>query len=127
MDTLRRRSGRRVTVTLLTRVRGGRAKSRQGCRERALEGRNPREHPAVDVLNPRPVARDSREGQSPGTAARWAGPSRFVGAGIPTGKTVCGFIHRGNAADTFCEEKAPKGKSQERCRCETKPARAQRE
>jgi len=33
----------------------------------------------------------------------------------------------GNAAGTYGEEKAPKGKAQERCRCETKPARARRE
>jgi len=33
----------------------------QGCRERTLEGENPREPPAVDVLNTRPVARDFRE------------------------------------------------------------------
>jgi len=33
----------------------------QGCRERTLEGENPGELPAVDVLNPRLVARDSRE------------------------------------------------------------------
>jgi hypothetical protein len=33
----------------------------------------------------------------------------------------------GNAADTFGEEKAPKGKAHERCRYETKPARARRE
>jgi hypothetical protein len=29
----------------------------------------------------------------------------------------------GNAVDTLQEENAPKGKSQERCRCERKPAR----
>lgn len=29
----------------------------------------------------------------------------------------------GNGPDTFCEEKAPKGESQERCRYETRPAR----
>jgi hypothetical protein len=33
----------------------------------------------------------------------------------------------GNGLDTFRKEKAPKGKSQERCRCETKPARNRRE
>jgi hypothetical protein len=61
MDTLGRRSGRRVTATLAKRVGGVRAKSRQGCRERALGGKNPREHPAVGALNQRWVARDSRE------------------------------------------------------------------
>jgi hypothetical protein len=33
----------------------------------------------------------------------------------------------GNAPDTFREGKAPKGESQERCRCETKLAGARRE
>jgi hypothetical protein len=95
MDTLGRRLGRRVTATPTKRVRGGRAKSRQGCRERALEGRNPREHPAVDVLNPRPVARDSREGQSPETVARRGRPSASV-AGLPAGGTVGGCVRSGN-------------------------------
>jgi len=60
-DTLGRRSGRRVTATLIKRERGDRAKFRQGFCERALGGENPGEHPAVDALNMRPVARDSRE------------------------------------------------------------------
>jgi len=56
----------------------------------ALERRNPGEHPAVGVLTTRSVARDSRKGQNPGTAACRAGPCS--GAGIPTGETVCGFF-----------------------------------
>jgi len=38
-------------------------------------------------------------------------------------ETVSGSSRFGNGPDTFREEKAPKGESQERCRCETKPAR----
>jgi hypothetical protein len=68
------------------------------------------------------VVRDSRKGQSPGTAAHRAGPHALV----------CGYIGERNGRwvlpvrkrpDTFRKEKAPKGKSQERRRCETKPAR----
>jgi hypothetical protein len=53
---------RRVTDAPRKRTRGVWAKSHQGFRERTLEGRNPREHPAVGVLNTRTVARDSRKG-----------------------------------------------------------------
>jgi len=41
--------------------------------------------------NPVAVARDSRKGESPETAARWAGPAQQRRE-KPTGKTVCGFI-----------------------------------
>jgi len=56
----------------------------------ALEGQNPGEHPAVRVLKPCRVARDSRKGRNPGTAACQAG--LHFGAGIPTGGTVGGFF-----------------------------------
>jgi len=78
------------------------------------------------VANTVPAARDSRKGQSPEAAARWAG-SPPSAAGSPTGETARGSDRRGNASATFREEKAPKGESQERRRCETKPARARRE
>jgi len=98
-------------------------KARSRLSRETLEGSSPREHPAVGVLNTRLAARDSRKGQSPETAARQAGPRAFGREGIRAGGTVCGFGRFGNEPDTFREEKAPKGKSQERCRCETKPAR----
>jgi hypothetical protein len=41
--------------------------------------------------NPAAVARDSRKGESPEAAARWAGPGASA-PGIPTGKTARGFI-----------------------------------
>jgi hypothetical protein len=41
--------------------------------------------------NPVAVVRDSRKGQSPEAAARWAGPGASA-PGLPTGKTACGFI-----------------------------------
>jgi hypothetical protein len=62
-----------VTCRRGKRVRGDRAKSRPTLPPDALKGRSPREHPAVGVLIPRPAARDSREGQSPETAASRAG------------------------------------------------------
>jgi len=68
----------------------------QGFREETLEGRNPREQPAVGVLNPRTVARDSGKGRNPGTAACQAGPAlrRRV---YRQCETVCGFFQ----AETF--------------------------
>jgi len=107
------------------RVRGGRAKPGQGCRERTLEGTTPREPPAVDVLNPRPVARDSRKDKP-----RNRGPQGRPPASV--GGVTCGrngrWAHRcGNAPVAFREEKAPKGESQERSRREKKPARDRRE
>jgi len=75
------------------------------------------------VLNTRLAARDSRKGESPGTAAHQAGPRIFGCEGIRMSETVSGSSRFGNGPDTFREEKAPKGESQERCRCETKPAR----
>jgi hypothetical protein len=42
-------------------------------------------------------------------------------------ETVCGRVRAENAQTAFREEKAPKGESQERSRCETKPARDRRE
>jgi hypothetical protein len=91
----------------------------------ALEGQNPGEHPAVDVLITRLAARDSWKGKNPGTAACRAGlclRRRYTDRG--NGMWV---LPPGNGLDTFRKEKAPKGESQERCRCETKPARNHRE
>lgn len=56
--------------------------------------------------NPPPVARDSRKGQSPETAARWAGPplrrrdyrreKRYVGASAPKGG---GYLPAGESSE----------------------------
>jgi hypothetical protein len=43
------------------------------------------------------------------------------------GETACGFIIASKGGDTFREEQAPKGESQERRWCEIKPARNLRE
>jgi hypothetical protein len=51
---------------------------------------------------------------------------------LPSGEGLTGrrngkwVIPGGNAPDAVREEKAPKGESQERCRCETEPARVRR-
>jgi len=71
--------------------------------------------------------------RSPGTLARVkaqeprpVGPAYRFGGGKTDGRNGMWVHPRGNAAGTLREEKAPKGESQERCRCETKPARARR-
>jgi hypothetical protein len=75
-----------------------------GCRERTLEGTTPGEPPAVDVLNPRPVARDSREdkprnrglqgrppapvgGSTCGRNGKWASPVWKRTSGLPGGES----------------------------------------
>jgi hypothetical protein len=68
------------------------------------------------------AARDSHEGQNPGTAARRAGPRTSRAWVYRREKRYVGSSGR-KRPDTSCEEKAPKGQSQERCRYETKPAR----
>jgi hypothetical protein len=89
------------------------------------EGENPGEQPAIRVLNSRRVARDSRKGQSPETEVARAGP--FASAKGSNERTNGRWVHRcGNTVDTFREEKAPKGESQERRRCEIKPTRVRR-
>jgi len=97
----------------------------RGSRRKTLGGQSPREHPAVGELNPV---------RSPGTPGRVktqkpqpVGPAHRFGGGITGGRNGTWAHPRGNAADTFREEKAPKGESQERCRRETKPARARKE
>jgi hypothetical protein len=76
----------------------------------------------VGALTTRPATRDSREGQSPGTAARRAGPL-LMAVGYNDGKNGRWVLPSGNAPDTLREGKAPKGESQKRSRCETKPTR----
>lgn len=87
------------------------------------KAKNPGEHPAVDALNtPRP-ARDSARGSIPGNRARRMPAFRFVVGQIAAEKTVCGCTRLERAAVPLAEEKAPKGKSHERRRHETRPAR----
>lgn len=58
------------------RARGERVKARSSRPSQALEGRKPKGASSVlAALIRRRAARDSREGQSPGTAACRAGPS----------------------------------------------------
>jgi hypothetical protein len=97
----------------------------QGFGRETSGGLSPREHPAVDELTPvRPPGTPGRvKAQEP----RSVGPAHRFGGGITDGVNGTWVHPRGNAADTFREEKAPKGESQERRRRETKPARARRE
>jgi hypothetical protein len=62
IDTLRRRRMWLSGHFFAKRVRGVRAKSRARFLRETLEGENPREHPAVGMLNTCPSARDSWEG-----------------------------------------------------------------
>jgi hypothetical protein len=48
-------------------------------------------------------------------------------AGIPLGGNGRWAHPGGNVAETYRKGKPSKGESQERCRCETKPARVRRE
>jgi len=69
------------------------------------------------------AVRDSCEGQNPGTAARRAGPCASAHGNQRRVKRYVGPSGPDNWSGTLREEKAPKGESQERCRCEIKPAR----
>jgi hypothetical protein len=75
--------------------------------------------------NPAAVARDSRKGESPEAAARWAAQA-LRRREYRREKRRVGSSSR-KRVDTFREEKAPKGESQERRRHEKRPARARRE
>jgi hypothetical protein len=97
----------------------------QGFCRRALEGRNPREHPASAVLNPRAIARDSWAVKT--QKLRPAVPAHCFGNVMIGGRKSRWVYPCGNIRDADQEEKAPKGESQERGRCEKKPARDRRE
>jgi hypothetical protein len=96
-----------------------------GSRRKTLGGQSPREHPALGELNP--VRSPGTPGRVKTQKPRPVGPAHRFGGGITDGKNGTWAHPRGNAADTFREEKAPQGESQERCRREIKPARARKE
>jgi hypothetical protein len=85
-----------------TRKNAGRQSAREevgrnpgpGCRERTLEGSNPGEPPAVEVLNPRSVARDFREVKPRNRGLRGR-PSAWQVV-PPAGGTVRGSRRYGN-------------------------------
>jgi hypothetical protein len=106
------------------RVRGDRAKSRSRLLPETLEGSSPREHPAVGVLNTRSVARDSPKGSKPRNRGSPSRPSHLRVRRYTGERNGTWVLPVGNDPDTFREEKAPKGESHERCRYETRPARA---
>lgn len=103
-------------------MRGGWAKSRPRLLRVALKGGNPGEQPAVGILNTcwLPGTLAGVKAQKP----RLAEPARVLASGI-NGEINGMWVHPGadNASGTLRVEKAPKGESQERCRCEIKPAR----
>jgi hypothetical protein len=127
MDTPRRR--RSLVARLVTAKARGRSAGEGPCkagRRTTLEGKSPREHPAVGELTP--AGLPGIPGRVKARKPRLVGPAHPLWrGGIPTRETVRGFIYRGNAAGTFREEKAPKGESQERRRYEKRPAGARRE
>jgi hypothetical protein len=67
------------------------------------------------------AARDSRKAEP--QELRPVEPAPHLGAGYTVRRNSRWGLPPGNGLDAFREEKAPKGESQERCRCETKPAR----
>jgi hypothetical protein len=114
----------RASGRVAKRVRGVRAKARARRSPQTLEGRKPKGASSCWRPKPTPATRDSREGQSPETAARRAGP--LLRSGSNGGRNGRWVLPDGNVPATSREEKAPKGESQERCRHETRPARARR-
>jgi len=90
---------------------------------RTLEGTKPKGVTSSERAKPALAERNFRRKQSPGTAACRADPN--IASGTTAGETVGGPVR----VETFEQTggRAPKGKSQERCRCETKPARDRRE
>lgn len=79
------------------------------------------------MLITRAFVRDSPEGLKPRNRG-FPGPAHLLRQGGISGRANGMWVSPcGNVADTFGEEKAPKGEAQERCRCEIKPARARRE
>ena len=69
----------------------------------------------VGALTPCSIARDSQEGQSPGTAAGRAGLVLQRRENRPEKR------YERERSATFCEGNAPKGESHERRRRETEP------
>jgi hypothetical protein len=125
-DTLGRKRVRRVIAKSEKRVRGDRAKSRSRRSSEYPRRENPKGASSGRCANPTSVAKDSRKGQSPETAA-YLGRPIAPAAGAPIGETVRGSVRSVMRLDTFREGNAPKGESHERCRCETKPVRDRRE
>jgi hypothetical protein len=111
IDTPRRRQLPPSGAGWAKRVGGVRAKSRIRHSPENPTRAKPKGAASGRQVNPRPVARDSRKGQSPETAARWAGPplrrrdnrreKRYVGSlprkrgeYLPRGESSAGQIPR---------------------------------
>jgi len=76
-------------------------------------------------LKPRAITRYFREART--QEPRLVGPVRRFGGGINAELNGM-WVHSGRkVVGTSRKGKPPKGESQERCRCETKPARDSRE
>jgi len=126
IETLRHRRARRVIAAFreVRERRSGEVRAK-AVAVMTLEGRNPREAPVIDGLNPR---------WSQGTSGRYGPRNRGLSgrpyasaSGVADRLTIRGFFLVERAVETFREVKPSKGESQERRRCETKPARDSRE
>jgi len=106
-------------------VRGGRGRLRSRRRLEHLGREKPKGATSGRRANHLPIARDSGAGQNPEAAACRAGPPHPCGE-FTDGKNGRWARSGGNAPITASKENAPKGKSHERCRRETKPARVRR-
>jgi len=104
-------------------VRGGGAKSRPRLLQVALKGGNPREQPAVGILNTCWPSGTLARVKTQEPRLRRAGPTASADGNQRRVKRYVGPSGPDNGSGTLREEKAPKGESQERCRCEIKPAR----
>jgi len=125
IETLGRRwVGRKSSDSPSVREELGR-RFEQGFRWRTLEGKNPGEHPAAGTTNPLLVRQGLSKGSRPRNRSLFGPAQRFRDGS--TDRRNGRWVHlEGNASGTFREEKAPKGESHERRRCETKPARDRR-
>jgi len=111
IDTPGRRQPPPPGAGWIKRAGGVRAKSRTRHSPENPRRVKPKGAASARQVNPRPVARDSRKGQSPETAARWAGPplrrrdnrrvKRYVGSllrkrgeYLPRGESSAGRIPR---------------------------------
>jgi hypothetical protein len=121
-DTLGRRRVGRFVVWRAKRERGVRAKSR--ARPAVKNPRRGKTQGSIrwpGGLTLRPAARDSRNGKPQELGP--VGPAQCYGVGSNDRLDGKWGDPGGNSPETVREEKAPKGESHERCRCERKPAR----
>jgi len=114
-----------VPVSAAKRVRGDRAKSRSRLSRANPRRAKPKGATGGRRAKPMPGRSERSEGLKPGNRGPRDRPSASA-EGLPVGATVGGCfcaVTRGYLS----RRQAPKGESQERCRCERKPARTRGE